>query len=46
MYRFTVETDCILELYQMFRKNVSSQLSELSIKAAIYAAYIEVRGQL
>ncbi|WP_159888553.1 dsDNA nuclease domain-containing protein [Paenibacillus puerhi] len=46
MYRFTVETDCILELYQMFRKNISSQLSELSIKAAIYAAYIEVRGQL
>uniref|UniRef100_UPI001EE91264 hypothetical protein n=1 Tax=Paenibacillus piscarius TaxID=1089681 RepID=UPI001EE91264 len=46
MYEFTVEADCFLELYQLFRKNISSQLSEISIKAAIYAAYIEVRGPL
>ncbi|QGQ99831.1 DUF4297 domain-containing protein [Paenibacillus psychroresistens] len=43
MNSFNVDIECILELYNMFRNNISSQLSELSIKAAIYAAYIEVR---
>lgn len=40
---FIDEIDCIKALYDEFLKNVNSQLSELSIKAAIFAAYIEVR---
>jgi hypothetical protein len=46
MYNFTVEIDCIQKLYEKFRKDISSQLSDLSIKAAIYAAFIEVRETL
>lgn len=40
---FTDESDCIKEIYRKFQNNINSQLPELSIKAAIYAAYIEVR---
>lgn len=43
LHTFTDEVDCIQALYKEFHKNKSSQLSELNIKAAIYAAYIEVR---
>lgn len=44
MDNFYSDIDCILELHQLFKRNVSSQLSDLSIKAAICAAYIEIRG--
>lgn len=40
---FIDEIDCIKEFYRKFQNNINSQLPELSIKAAIYAAYIEVR---
>lgn len=43
---FTDEIDCIQNLYEDFKSSVNSQLPELSIKAAIYAAYIEVRGEV
>lgn len=46
LHIFTDEIDCIKSLYKEFNKNKSSQLSELNIKAAIYAAYIEVREML
>ncbi|AZV56768.1 hypothetical protein [Clostridium sp. AWRP] len=46
MNNFTNDVDCIQELYKKFKNNISSQLSELNIKAAIYAAYIEVREML
>lgn len=43
---FIDDFDCIQFLYEEFTKNVNSQLPPLSIKAAIYAAYIEVRAEL
>lgn len=46
LHIFTDEVDCIQALYKEFNKNKSSQLSELNIKAAVYAAYIEVREML
>lgn len=46
IYTFTDEVDCIQTLYNDFQNNISSQLTELNIKAAVYAAYIEVRGML
>lgn len=41
---FTDEIECIKELYKRCEENLSSQLSELNLKAAIYAAYIEESG--
>lgn len=46
LYEFTEQIECIEELYNSFVNKISSQLSEISIKAAIYAAYIEVRETL
>lgn len=43
---YYVEMDCIQALYQEFERNVNSQLSPVTIKAAIYAAYIEVREEI
>ncbi|MHB9937816.1 hypothetical protein CF098_07265 [Clostridium sporogenes] len=40
------ELECINWLYEEFIKESSSQLSPLSIKAAIYASYIEVKEEL
>lgn len=40
------ELECISWLYEEFTKENSSQLSQLSIKAAIYASYIEVKEEL
>ncbi len=40
----TNEIDCIEDIYVSFRKERTSQLSELELKAAIFAAYIEIRG--
>ena len=40
------ELECINWLYEEFIKENSSQLSPLSIKAAIYASYIEVKEEL
>ena len=45
-FNLCTDEDCIQELYEKYRKNISSQLSELNIKAAIYAAFIEVRETL
>lgn len=43
---FIDEIDCIEYLYEEFLKNINSPLPQLSIKAAIFAAYIEVRAEL
>ncbi|MED2038244.1 dsDNA nuclease domain-containing protein [Bacillus wiedmannii] len=43
---FTDELDCIQFLYEDFLSKANSQLSELSVKAAIFAAYIEVGEEL
>ncbi|QOV13195.1 dsDNA nuclease domain-containing protein [Viridibacillus arvi] len=43
---FIDDIDCIQYLYEEFLKNTNSPLPELSIKAAIFAAYIEVRAEL
>lgn len=43
---FIDEIDCIQALYEDFMSNVNSQLEQISIKAAIYAAYIEVREEI
>lgn len=43
---FIDETDCIEYLYEEFLKNINSTLPQLSIKAAIFAAYIEVRAEI
>jgi hypothetical protein len=46
MDSFTDQVECIEGLYEKFQNSISSQLSELNVKAAIYAAYIEVRETL
>ncbi|MFJ8458688.1 dsDNA nuclease domain-containing protein [Lysinibacillus xylanilyticus] len=43
---FIDDIDCIQYLYEEFLKNTNSTLPELSIKAAVFAAYIEVRAEL
>ena len=40
----TNEIDCIEDIYSAFKRERTSQLSELELKAAIFAAYIEIRG--
>ncbi len=42
----TDEVECIEKLYEKFQESTNSQLDELNIKAAIYAAYIETRETL
>ncbi|WP_394871255.1 dsDNA nuclease domain-containing protein [Clostridium butyricum] len=42
----TDEVECINWLYEEFTEERSSQLEPLTIKAAIYAAYIEVKEEL
>ncbi|MGN4556928.1 dsDNA nuclease domain-containing protein [Bacillus cereus group sp. MYBK5-2] len=37
------EVDCIQDLYENFIKTENSKLTELKVKAAIFAAYIEVK---
>lgn len=43
---FSDEIECINDLYKKFKENVSTTLSDLNIKAAIYAAYIELREEI
>ncbi|AKL96132.1 hypothetical protein CACET_c26870 [Clostridium aceticum] len=43
---FIEEIDCIQAFYEDFKNNVNSLLAPITIKAAIYAAYIEVRDEL
>lgn len=38
------ETDCIDDIYKSFNSDVSSNLSEIDKKAAICAAYVELKG--
>ncbi len=41
---FIKDEDCIKHIYDKFKSSHNSQLSELQIKAAIFAAYIEIKG--
>ena len=38
------ESDCIQEIYKSFLKTERSNLNALDLKAAIFAAYVEVKG--
>lgn len=43
---FTDDVDCIKYLYEKFQKDIFSTLPEINTKAAIFAAYLEVREEL
>ena len=42
--RHTSEIDCISEMHRSFMNEISTNLNELDIKAAISAAYLEIKG--
>ncbi len=42
--RFYDEAECIIELYNIYKKDYTCKLEDLVIKATIFAAYIKVGG--